>query len=35
MGRRGAVWTGTAKEQRKLEDSGGGLLPAVEDHSLE
>ena len=24
-----------SKGQRKLEDSGGGLLPAVEGHSLE
>ena len=24
-----------SKGQRKLEDSGGGLLPAVERHSLE
>ena len=24
-----------SKEQRKMEDSGGGLLPAVEGNSLE
>ena len=24
-----------SKGQRKMEDSGGGLLPAVEGHSLE
>ena len=24
-----------SKGQRKMEDSGGGLLPAVEEHSLE
>ena len=24
-----------SKSQRKMEDSGGGLLPAVEGHSLE
>ena len=24
-----------SKGQRKLEDSGGGLLPAVEGHSIE
>ena len=24
-----------SKEQRKLEDSGGGLLPAVKGHSLD
>ena len=34
VGQQGAVWTRTAKE-RKLEDSGEGLLPAEEGHSLE
>ena len=34
VGRQGAVWARIAKD-RKLEDSGGGLLPAVEGHSLE
>ena len=35
MGQQGAVWTRMAKDREKLEDSGGGLLPAVERHSLE
>ena len=36
VGQQGAVWTRIAKKQRKMEDSGGGLLPAVEGyHSLE
>ena len=34
MGQQGAVWTRT-EGQRKLKDSGGGLFPAVEGHSLE
>ena len=34
-GQQGVIWTRIAKEKRKLEDSGGGLLPAVEGHSLE
>ena len=34
VGQRGAVWTRIAKD-RKMEDSGRGLLPAVEGHSLE
>ena len=35
VSQQGAVWTRIAKGQRKLEDSGGGLLPEVEGHSLE
>ena len=34
VGLQGAVWTRIAKD-RKVEVSGGGLLPAVEGHSLE
>ena len=30
VGQQGAVWTRIAKGQRKMEDVGGGLLPAVE-----
>ena len=33
VGQQGEVWT--SKGQRKMEDSGGGLLPAVDGHSLE
>ena len=35
VGQQGEVWTRTEKGQRKLENTGGGLLPAVEGHSLE
>ena len=35
MRKQGAVWTRIAKGQRKMEDSGGGLLPVEEEHSLE
>ena len=35
MGQQGLVWTKIAKDRDKLEDSGGGLLPAVEGHILE
>ena len=38
VGQQGVVWTRIAvccKGQRKMEDSGGGGLPAVEGHSLE
>ena len=34
VGQRGAVWMRIAKD-RKMENSGGRLLPAVERHSLE
>ena len=34
MGQQGAVWTRTAKDREKMEDSGGGLLPAVEGHRI-
>ena len=34
VGQQGAVWMRIAKD-RKMEDSGGGQLPAVEGHSLE
>ena len=33
--KQGEVWTRVAKDREKLEDSDGGLLPAVEGHSLE
>ena len=33
MGQQGAVWTRIAKDS--LKDSGGGLLPGVEGHSIE
>ena len=31
VGQQGAVWTRIAKNKKKMEDSGGGLLPAVKD----
>ena len=35
MGQQEAIMDQESKGQRKLEDSGGGLLPAVEGHNLE
>ena len=36
VGQQGAVWMRIAKDsQRKMEDSGGGLLLAAEGHRLE
>ena len=35
MGQQGGGTVKDSKGQRKMEDSGGGLLPAVEGHSLE
>ena len=35
VGATGSGMDKDSKGQRKLEDSGGGLLPAVEGHSLE
>ena len=34
LGQQGAVWTRTAKDRESWR-TGGGLLPAVEGHSLE
>ena len=34
VGQQGVKWTRIAKD-RKMEDSGEGLLPAVEGHGLE
>ena len=34
MGQQGAVWTRIAKDRESWK-TGGGLLPAVEGHSLE
>ena len=35
VGQQGAVWTRAAKDRESWRTPGGGLLPAVEGHSLE